>query len=341
MAAAEGLDLSGLSGSGPGGRVIERDVAAALADRAPMTPAARAEAVKRGVETPSLGTGIGGRVTVEDVRRLAAGGGAAAASEAASGTAAAAASAAGAAGGAAPAAGDLQFPGPATDIAVRGVRKLTAERMLHSLQSTAQLTLNSSADARALQSYRKKLKNSGEERGLTGITLNDLVLYAVTRVLPRYPELNSHFLGDTIRRFEHVHLGFAVDTERGLMVPTIRFADRLTLKQLAAESRRLATACHEGSIESDELQGATFTVTNLGNLGIESFTPVLNPPQAGILGVSAITPQPTYQGEEVVHIPSLSLSLTIDHQAVDGAPGARFLKALAEAIGEFELLLAE
>jgi pyruvate dehydrogenase E2 component (dihydrolipoamide acetyltransferase) len=340
MAAAEGLHLAGLSGSGPGGRIIERDVAAALADRAPMTPAARAEAVKRGVETPSVGTGIGGRVTVEDVQRLAAGGGTAAASDAAAGTGAAAASAAGA-GAAAPEAADLEFPGPATDITVRGVRKLTAERMLHSLQSTAQLTLNSSADARALQSYRKKLKNSDEERGLTGITLNDLVLYAVTRVLPRYPELNSHFLGDTIRRFEHVHLGFAVDTERGLMVPTIRFADRLTLKQLAAESRRLATACHQGTIESDELAGATFTVTNLGNLGIESFTPVLNPPQAGILGVSAITPQPTYQGEEVVHIPSLSLSLTIDHQAVDGAPGARFLKALAEAIGEFELLLAE
>jgi pyruvate dehydrogenase E2 component (dihydrolipoamide acetyltransferase) len=225
-------------------------------------------------------------------------------------------------------------------IPVQGIRKVIANRMLESLQTTAQLTLNSSADARALQAYRQRLKTSSEELGLQTVTVNDLLLFAVSRLLPRYPALNALFTGQEIHRYRAVHLGVAVDTPRGLMVPTIRRANSLSLKQLADESKRLANACLDGKIAPDELTGGTFTVTNLGNLGIESFTPVLNPPQVAILGVGGISLKPVQIDAEVKFIPHIGLSLTINHQVVDGAPAARFLQALATGLAQFELLLA-
>ena len=178
-------------------------------------------------------------------------------------------------------------------IPVKGVRRVIAERMLASLQTTAQLTLNASADARAILAYRKRLKTSPESLGLQSVTINDLVLFAVARSLLQHPDLNALFEGETISQYSNVHLGVAVDTPRGLMVPTVRYADMLNLRQLAAETRRLATACLEGRITPDELTGGTFTVTNLGAFGVESFTPVLNPPQVGILGVGNINLKPT------------------------------------------------
>ena len=133
-----------------------------------------------------------------------------------------------------------------------------------------------------------------------------------------------------LHQYSHVHLGVAVDTPRGLMVPTVRYADTLTLRDLAAEAKRLAVACVESRITPDELTGGTFTVTNLGAFGVESFTPVLNPPQVGILGVGNINLKPVQVGETVEFIPHIGLSLTINHQVVDGAPAARFLQALAQ-----------
>jgi pyruvate dehydrogenase E2 component (dihydrolipoamide acetyltransferase) len=233
------------------------------------------------------------------------------------------------------------FPGPVEEISTKGIRKLIADRMLQSLRNHAQLTLNASADARAFQSFRRKLKESPETLGLGGITLNDFVLYAVSRTLPAYRELNAHWAGDKILRFARVHLGFAVDTPRGLMVPVIRNADLLSLKAISAEAKRLAKACTGGGITPDELAGGTFTISNLGALGIESFTPVLNTPQVAILGVCSVTPKPVMTDGKVEFIPSIGLSLTIDHQAVDGAPGARFLKDLTEAIAGFDILLAK
>jgi pyruvate dehydrogenase E2 component (dihydrolipoamide acetyltransferase) len=132
----------------------------------------------------------------------------------------------------------------------------------------------------------------------------------------------------------------AVDTPRGLIVPVIRYADRLSLKQIAQESRRLAESCSSGGIAPDELNGGTFSVTNLGSLGIESFTPILNPPQVGILGVSNINLKPVEVNGNVTFIPHLGLSLTINHQVVDGAPAARFLQALAQNLAQLELFLA-
>ena len=137
-----------------------------------------------------------------------------------------------------------------------------------------------------------------------------------------------------------MHLGVAVDTPRGLMVPVIRNAHQLSLKQISQEAKRLAAACLERRVTPDELSGGTFTVTNLGSLGIESFTPVLNPPEVAILGVSAITLKAVEIDGDVQFVPHLGLSLTINHQVVDGAPGARFLQALALGLKDVDLLLA-
>jgi pyruvate dehydrogenase E2 component (dihydrolipoamide acetyltransferase) len=166
------------------------------------------------------------------------------------------------------------------------------------------------------------------------------VLYAVTRVLPAFPEINALFSENQIKCFKRVNLAFAVDTPRGLTVPVIHNASEMGLKQLAEQANRLASACQAGTLSPNELNGGTFTVTNLGSLGIESFTPILNPPQVAILGVNAIQLKPILVDETVQFIQHIGFSLTIDHQAVDGAPGARFLKSLSDAITHIDLLLA-
>lgn len=319
-AAERGIDVASLQGSGPGGRVIERDVLAAAASGQPLTPAARAGAVAatggRGIPADRLqasrGSAVGGRISAKDVEDLAR-----------------------AAVPMAAPAGDA-----VTEVPVKGVRRIIAERMLASLQSTAQLTLNASADARSLQAYRARLKESPEAWGLRGVTITDLILYALSRLLPAYPELNAHFLGDRILLHRNVQLGLAVDTPRGLMVPVIRDANALSLKAISDEAKRLAAACLESKIQPDELQGGTFTLTNLGALGIESFTPVLNAPQTAILGLGNIQLKPVQGKDGVSFVPHIGLSLTINHQAVDGAPGARFLAALAQSLAAIDVALA-
>jgi pyruvate dehydrogenase E2 component (dihydrolipoamide acetyltransferase) len=274
-----------------------------------MTPLAKSMVAGGGFAAPAAGSGLRGRIMAGDL------------------TPATTA-------GAAPAEEEV------TVIPVKGVRQIIAERMLASLQSTAQLTLNASADARAMLAYRQRLKGSAEELGLQKVTINDLILLAVSRILPQYPELNALFQDDEIHQYKNVHLGMAVDTRRGLMVPKIRRANSLSLRQISAEGKRLAAACLEGKINPDELSGGTFTVTNLGSLGVESFTPVLNPPEVAILGVGNINLKPVEVEGEVEFIPHLGLSLTINHQVVDGAPAARFLQALSQGLAGIELLLA-
>jgi pyruvate dehydrogenase E2 component (dihydrolipoamide acetyltransferase) len=331
LAERKGIEASALAGSGPGGRVIERDVQAAIAAQPKLTPVARAMLAEGGFAVPVQGSGPGGRVTSKDlVKEQEMGKGAdkekAKQAEAPGAIAQSPIS-------------NLQSP-EAEIIPVKGVRKVIAERMLQSLQTTAQLTLNASADARALQALRKRLKDSPEAMGVRGITINDLVLFAVARTLPAFPGLNALFTGAEIHQYRTVHLGVAVDTPRGLMVPVVRNAETLSLRQLSAEAKRLATACLESKITPDELTGGTFTVTNLGAFGVESFTPVLNPPQVAILGVSSIQLKPTEINDKVKFVPHIGLSLTINHQVVDGAPAARFLQALGQAIATIDLLLA-
>ncbi|HAJ35836.1 MAG TPA: 2-oxo acid dehydrogenase subunit E2 [Chloroflexi bacterium] len=335
LAERKGIEASALAGSGPGGRVIERDVQAAIAAQPKLTPVAKAMVAEGGFAVPAQGSGPGGRVTSKDlVKALEKG----SRGEEEQRTQADASGAV-----AQSPISNLQSPAaeatPVEVIPVKGVRKVIAERMLHSLQTTAQLTLNASADARALQALRKRLKDSPEAMGVRGITINDLVLFAVARTLPAFPGLNALFTGAEIHQHRSVHLGIAVDTPRGLMVPVVRNAETLSLRQLSAEAKRLATACLESKITPDELTGGTFTVTNLGAFGVESFTPVLNPPQVGILGVSSIQLKPTEIGDKVKFVPHIGLSLTINHQVVDGAPAARFLQALGQAIATIDLLM--
>ena len=313
LAREKGVELSGISGSGPHGRVIERDVMAARP--AVVSPAASAKATSEGLDVPDKGSGLGGRVLTSDL---------VATPPESVGTAVA----------------SMEFPGDSTVIPVKGIRKLVAERMFDSLQNSAQLTLNSSADARAVLDYRQKCKAAPVEAGVGGISINDAMLFATVKTLIEFPEFNAHWQGKHIERYENVHLGMAVDTPRGLIVPVIRYANLMSLKQLSAEAKRLAMDCIEGNIDPDALNGGTFTVTNLGALGIESFTPVLNTPEVGILGVCAIQPKAFMNGGEVEFAPHVGLSLTFDHQAVDGAPAARFLASLREKLAAFELTLA-
>lgn len=319
LASRKDLDAGGLEGSGPGGRIIERDVQAALASRPKASPLAQAKLAEGGYAVPERGSGPGGRVMSKDLKPLAP---------------------------TTPAAKVVtkvetqREPGEVEVIKLAGVRKVIAERMLASLQTTAQLTLNASADGRGILAFRKRLKFSSDSFGLQQVTINDLVLFAVARTLPDHPDLNAHFGSDTLTKFKAVHLGMAVDTPRGLMVPVIRNAHQLSLKQISQEAKRLAAACLERRVTPDELSGGTFTVTNLGSLGIESFTPVLNPPEVAILGVSAITLKAIDVDGDVQFVPHLGLSLTINHQVVDGAPGARFLQALAQGLKDVDLLLA-
>ena len=298
LAARKRIDASGLVGTGPGGRVIERDVEAALHARPSVTPVAQAM-LDSGDFT--MGESASGRVKKADLQPVSSTRG-------------------------------------VTEIPLRGARKVIAERMLHSLQSTAQLTLHASADATALRAFRQRLKQSDAALGLRDIGINELALFAVARTLPQFPFMNALFENDTIYQREAVHLAQAVDTERGLLVPVLRDADKLTLRELASLAQELAELCRAGKATPDMLRGGTFTVSNLGALGIERFTPVLNPPQVALLGVGAVKLQPVEWDGEVVHAPHIGLSLTINHQVVDGAPAARFLQALGKNIADIDLL---
>ena len=222
--------------------------------------------------------------------------------------------------------------GDFSDITVKGKRKVIAEKMLNSLQQTAQITLNASGEASELVELRKRFKESPEGDGLRDITINDIILYSAARALIKYKELNSHFLGDKIRIFQSVHLGLAVDTSGGLIVPVIKNAHLKSLKELSEEAKRLIDKCRKNKIGLGDLKGGTFTVTNLGQFGIDTFTPILNPPEVGVLGVGNITLKPVQSGGDVKFVPHIGFSLTINHQAVDGTLGARFLQAVTEEI---------
>lgn len=217
------------------------------------------------------------------------------------------------------------------------MRERIAQRMRESLTSTAQYTLHTSANAGGLLTMRARIKAS---KGVADANINDLVMFCTAQALREDPELNVELIRGELVKHAEVHLGMAVDTPRGLMVPVIRNAERLSLGQLANRAKELSTQAIQGTIAPDDLTGATFTVSNLGGLGIESFTPILNPPQVAILGVDAIQLKPIRREGRVEFIDSIGLSLTVDHQVIDGAPGARFLKILREKIEDVEVLCA-
>ena len=308
LAAKEAVDAASLTGSGPHGRVIERDVKAAVEAAPKTTPLAKAIIKETGAPLPETGSGLAGKAKGADV-------------------------------------GALKNTVYATDCEIKplsNMRKIIAKAMHASLQNSAQLTHHLSADARRIMALRKKVKKAVENGYPTNITLNDMVCLAVIRALQKFPQVNAHFLGDSTRNFSKVHLGLAVDTERGLMVPVVKNADDLSIQGLANQLKEVANACKKGSIDPDLLssEAASFTVSNLGNYGVEIFTPVINLPQVAILGVNTIVPRPKDLGGGVYgFVPHIGLSLTYDHRALDGGEATRFVKQIATEIEtlDFEL----
>jgi pyruvate dehydrogenase E2 component (dihydrolipoamide acetyltransferase) len=286
-----------------------------------ISPRARMMAEKMAVSTDGLvGSGPNGRIIERDVRAAAAAKGIA--PESAKGSEAKVSEAA------------------YTDVKMTNIRKVIARNMAASLATIPQLTHSLSFDATEIMALRAKFKKDQDE-GLASITLNDMVLFAVSRTLLDFPELNAHMLEDSIRLFHQVNLGVAVDTPRGLMVPTIFGADKLSLREIAAQSKELAVKCQSGSISPELLQGGTFTISNLGSLHVEHFTPIINPPQTGILGVNTIIQRVREVNGQVKVYPAMGLSLTYDHRAIDGAPASRFLMKLQENLELFSLLFVK
>ena len=304
LALKTGADLSHAGATGPNGRIIERDVVAAL-DAGYTVPTAKVEDF------------LAGRFTAEVNAES-------------------------------PVAAPAQVAAPAAapeaeyeDVKLPQIRKVIARSMQASLQECAQLTLNASFDATQIMAFRAAMKANGEAMGMGNITINDMILFAVAKTLPAHKSLNAHFLGENMRFFHNVNLGIAVDTERGLMVPTVACAEKLSLSELAKASKAVITEAQSGTISPDKLKGASFTVSNLGAMGVESFTPVINPPQTGILGVCSPTKRVKEVGGAPVFYPCIPLSLTFDHRALDGAPAARFLRDLCTNLENFNLLLAK
>jgi pyruvate dehydrogenase E2 component (dihydrolipoamide acetyltransferase) len=224
-------------------------------------------------------------------------------------------------------------------IPLSNIRKKIAESVMQSLHNAAQLTHHTSADATKLLAFRKQIKSQLSSGIMPDITLNDMVCFAVTKALMNFSGMNGHFLGEEILLFKSVNLGFAVDTERGLMVPVVRKAERRSLDELSIEMNNLAERCKRGDIDPDLIksESAGFTVSNLGAYGIEMFTPIINLPQMAILGVNAITQRPVETGEGTISmIPYIGLSLTYDHRALDGGPASLFLKEIKEQIENFD-----
>jgi pyruvate dehydrogenase E2 component (dihydrolipoamide acetyltransferase) len=296
----EGVNISSVKGTGPKGRIIEQDVLAYLASKPKTTPLAKKKAEEEQLCTDCTGSGLGGAITGKDLKQP----------------------------------GIVQ----SDEFEVKklsNIRKLIARAMLNSLQNSAQLTHHLSADARQIMQIRKVVKKAVDEGYPANITLNDLICFAVIKTLKKFPQVNSHFLDDSMKYFRKVHLGIAVDTDRGLMVPVIRNADDLSIQGLSGQMREIAASCKKGSVNPELLssEAATFTVSNLGNYGVEMFTPVINLPQTAILGVNTILPRPKDLGEGVYgFVPHLGLSLTYNHQALDGGEATRFLKQIATEI---------
>ncbi len=291
FAAERGFQPPTHPGSGPGGRILERDVRARLLSAPPTTRAARS-LINSGYELRGAGSGVGGMIRADDL-----------------------------------------VPPP---VRFTGMRERIAQRMGESLASTAQYTLHASADATELLALRREIKALP---GAPDITVNHLVAFCAIQAVVEVPAVNAELIEGRLYQRAHVNLGFACDTPRGLVVPVIRRSEELGVAELSGRMTALATRAVEGTLSADDMVDATFTVSNLGGLGVESFTPVINPPQVAILGVDAITLRPVRKSDgSVEFIDVIGLSATFDHQVIDGAPGARFLNVVKQKIASVKSL---
>jgi pyruvate dehydrogenase E2 component (dihydrolipoamide acetyltransferase) len=283
----------------------EEEPARTNGGRLKASPLARRIARERGIDLRSLtGTGPEGRIVAEDVERA---------------TAAPAHAPAAAA------------PLEAEVVKLTSLRRTIARRLTEAWEAPA-FQISMSADMTRALALRERVKEEG-------VTVTDLLVKLAAIALLRHREVNAHFAGDELRIFPSAHVGLAVATERGLVVPVLREAERKLLIELAVERAQLVGRAREGKLTKEDLEGGTFTISNLGMFGVEQFIAVLNPPQAAILAVGAIEQRPVLEKEEFVARPLMSLTLTCDHRAVDGAKAAEFLRELKTLLAEPGLAL--
>lgn len=313
LAAQKNVDLAAVPPTGYGGvRVAERDVLAFLAQAPKATPVAQRMAEETGVDLSRVeGTGPGGRIRKEDIAR------------------------------AVQSQPSLTTP-PAEileRIPLKGTRAIIAERMGTSVHTSARVTLVMEADATDFVAARTRIKEKVEQEWGFAPGYNDLLARIVSLCLRRFPYMNARLAPDAIEILGHVHLGMAVDTERGLLVPVIRDADQKSLRQFGSEFRALVERARNRRSLPEDLTGGTFTITNLGMYDVDAFTPVINLPEAAILGLGRIAPKVVpYHGVAAIR-QMWTLSLVFDHRLIDGAPAARFLQAIKQVVEEPYLLL--
>jgi pyruvate dehydrogenase E2 component (dihydrolipoamide acetyltransferase) len=272
LAKEEGIDLASLEGSGPGGRVVKRDVEKAAKEGPPKKKAARA---------PSAPD------SDEDY----------------------------------------------TDVPLSQMRKTIAKRLVESIGPVPHFFLTVDVDMGRVVEARARVNEMLEKEGVK-VSFNDIVLKATAMALKKHPECNAHWGGDHVRRFHRVHVGVAVAVDDGLITPVIRDADRKGMARIAREVRELAGRAREKKLKPDEYTGATFSVSNLGMFGIEEFTAVINPPEAGILAVGALEERPVVVDGEVVVRPRMKMTMSCDHRVIDGATGSAFLQTLVAILEE-------
>lgn len=270
--------------------------------RVPVTPAARKLAKEHGTDLDRVtGSGPRGRITREDVQKIIDGGGQSA---------------------------PEATPAPSADETqpLRGMRKVIAERMHQSLQGSAQLTITSEVDVSQLINRRQAVRQE------FGVTYTDFIVQACAHALRQHPRMNATLEDGTLRLNRGIHVGVAVALDEGLIVPVIRDTDRKSLEEVADEAKTLAEKARAGQLTLEDVSGGTFTVSNLGMYGVDAFTPILNTPQTGILGVGRIVEKPAMYRGEIAKRSTMVLSLTFDHRVIDGAPAGAFLQTVADLL---------
>lgn len=308
-----GIDISLVPGTGPGGRITEVDITKFHEQGPPppkITPLAEEIARQAGLDISTIaGTGEDGKITKEDVERV------------------------------------LEVKGveekaePVRSIPLAGMRKSVAENMYASLHNTAQLTTFTEVDATEMVRFRDLVREEYESDDTVRISYNDIIIMATARALKRFPIMNSNLVGDEILLFDTVNMGVAVAIPEGLIVPVLKNADKMSLLEIASGARDLARKAREGSLTMDEVTGGTFTISNTSMFPVDGATPILKPPETGILGISRLKEKPVvYKGQIAIRT-MMVLSLTFDHRVVDGAPAAEFVGTVARYIENPSLIL--
>jgi pyruvate dehydrogenase E2 component (dihydrolipoamide acetyltransferase) len=311
-----GVDLASVPGTGKEGRVTEDDVKKYHEEGPPapkITPVAAEMARQAGLDLSTIvGTGEGGKITKEDVELAIS----------------------------SPTAAPGAPPAPPKSIPFTGMRRAIADNMHASLQNSAQLTLMTEVDVTEMVHFRDLLREEYKKDESVRISYNDIIIYTVARVLKRFPYMNSTLVGEEILLHDRVDIGMAVALPNGLIVPKVRNADRKGILQIGREAREAARKAREGALSMDEVTDGTFTISNMSMLGVDGFTPIINPPEVAILGVGRVIEKPGVKNGQIEIRSYMTLSLTIDHRVVDGAPGGEFLQSLARHLEQPALLNA-